>query len=152
MTLELGNLITYSVKNYFVGFALIKIEVTVKIGNIMYSIWGIKMKRRLFLIISLVIMLFTFTGCSQFQMEVEKIGSILLTDEDSKEKNNDFPFEMETLYEDTFGGGFCLYRNTVTDVLYLFQWSNSRGGLTEMSDPVTGLPLTYERYLELYNE
>ena len=48
---------------------------------------------------------------------------------------------------------FCsisIYRNVVTDVLYL--WANSfrAGGFQEMHDPETGLPLTYEKYKELY--
>lgn len=43
------------------------------------------------------------------------------------------------------------YRDTVTDVMYLVYKSIKAAGMTEMSDPETGLPLTYTRYLELQN-
>lgn len=45
--------------------------------------------------------------------------------------------------------GFCLYRNTVSDVLYIQYNGREKGGLTEMHDPETVLPLTYKRYLEM---
>lgn len=48
--------------------------------------------------------------------------------------------------------GFCLYRNTVTDVLYIQYDGREKGGLTEMHDPETGFPLTYKRYLEMAKE
>lgn len=43
------------------------------------------------------------------------------------------------------------YRDVVTDVMYLYYNTLKAGGITEMSDPETGLPLTYTRYLELQN-
>lgn len=48
---------------------------------------------------------------------------------------------------------FCLYRDTLTDVLFLCYdlrlGYSGAGGLTYMPDPETGLPLTYAKYLEL---
>ena len=104
------------------------------------------MRRKLLVVLIIVMMTITLAGCS----EAEKNVSNLSTQPDSNEENIGFPFQMETLYDTRIGGGFCVYRNTVTDVLYLWRWSANRGGLTEMSDPETGLPLTYERYTELY--
>lgn len=45
--------------------------------------------------------------------------------------------------------GFYLYRNTITDILYILYDSKEKCQLTEMHDPETGLPLTYKRYLEM---
>lgn len=104
------------------------------------------MKRRLLVVLTIVMMTIIFTGCS----EAEKNVSNLSVQPDSNEENIDFPFQMELLYESGFSGGFCVYRNSVTDVLYLWKWSGDKGGLTEMSDPETGLPLTYERYMDLW--
>lgn len=48
---------------------------------------------------------------------------------------------------------FCLYRDTLTDVLFLCYdlrlGYSGAGGLTYMPDPETGLPLTYAKYLKL---
>lgn len=45
--------------------------------------------------------------------------------------------------------GFYYYRDSVTDVMYLWKVGGYKGGLTTMLDPETGLPLTYARYMEL---
>lgn len=51
---------------------------------------------------------------------------------------------------------FYYYRDTVTDVVYL--WGRAKagyagmGGLTVMMDPETGLPLTYDRWGKMYQE
>lgn len=54
-------------------------------------------------------------------------------------------------YVDNDNGGreFYYYRDIVTDVMYVCFNGYRKGGLTEMSGPETGLPLTYARYLEL---
>lgn len=44
------------------------------------------------------------------------------------------------------------YRDTVSDVMYLIYIGPKAAGMTQMSDPETGLPLTYTRYLELQNQ
>ena len=59
--------------------------------------------------------------------------------------------QMEMVYEeskDTYQEAFCIYRNTITDVLYLWIDDYKAGGLEEMHDPETGLPLTYKKYKE----
>ena len=47
---------------------------------------------------------------------------------------------------------FTYYRDKVTDVMYICYDEYDSGGLLEMHDPNTGLPLTYEKYLEYQNE
>ena len=55
--------------------------------------------------------------------------------------------ELEVIGETEF---YDYLRETVTDVLYLKYKGGYAGGLTVMLDPETGLPLTYERYMEIY--
>lgn len=66
----------------------------------------------------------------------------------------DEPFEMELVGRSS-DGSFDYYRDIVTDVLYVRYREKimdaGMGGLTMMSDPETGLPLTYTRYMEIYN-
>lgn len=65
-----------------------------------------------------------------------------------KEKNS-LLFDMEEVGTD---GGFHVFRDTTTDVMYLWAKAGYAGGLTVMLDPETGLPLTYSRFLELSND
>lgn len=97
-------------------------------------------------LLTIVTMSIVLTGC----LETEKNESNPSVQLDSNEENNDFSFQMEPLYVSGISDVFTVYRNTVTDVLYLWISDTYRGGLTEMSDPETGLPLTYARYMELY--
>ena len=66
---------------------------------------------------------------------------------------------MEVIVEEVgeaYGGDYSrnmsIYRNTYTDVLYLWIDEYKSAGLVEMNDPETGLPLTYKRYKEIYHE
>ncbi len=56
-------------------------------------------------------------------------------------------FEMISTNE----GVFTYYRDKVTDVMFICYDEYDSGGLIEMHDPNTGLPLTYQRYLEYQN-
>lgn len=47
---------------------------------------------------------------------------------------------------------FTYYRDKATDVVFVCYDEYDSGGLIEMHDPNTGLPLTYEKYLEYQNE
>lgn len=58
-------------------------------------------------------------------------------------------FYMERVGYDS---NFEFYRDPVTDVLYLCLSGYSETGVITMQDPETGLPLTYSRYMELYNQ
>ena len=60
---------------------------------------------------------------------------------------------MEVIVEEigeAYGGDYTkdmsIYRNTYTDVLYLWVDEYKSAGLVEMHDPETGLPLKYEKY------
>lgn len=45
------------------------------------------------------------------------------------------------------------YKDPVTDIVYMqFKGAYGDGGLVWMPDPDTGLPLKYDRFLELYEE
>jgi hypothetical protein len=65
-----------------------------------------------------------------------------------------FSMTMEVVHNDTdfFGGIFIVYRIVETDIVLL--WTEDEIGywaiLIEMTDPETGLPLTYPRFAELY--
>lgn len=43
-----------------------------------------------------------------------------------------------------------LYRDTTTNIIYLRDSDIRSGGYTVLPDPETGLPLTYDRFLEIY--
>ena len=45
-----------------------------------------------------------------------------------------------------------IYREPVTDVLYMVYDKFNFGGVAVMLDPETGLPMTYTNYLAQYNE
>lgn len=67
----------------------------------------------------------------------------------STDQAESIPFNLEKIAEDpgrVVEYSFCLYRDTVTDVLFIVEES---GGVEMMQDPETGLPLTYARYMEL---
>lgn len=48
--------------------------------------------------------------------------------------------------------GTSFYRETTTDTMYVFMTGSrlEAGGLTQMFDPQTGLPLTYENWVNNY--
>lgn len=44
---------------------------------------------------------------------------------------------------------FYIYRNTVTDTLFVYHYHGNGAEMCEMSNPKTGYPLTYEDYLQM---
>lgn len=48
-------------------------------------------------------------------------------------------------------GAYTYVRDIATDVIYIKYKGGYAGGLTVMLDPVTDLPLTYERFAEYCN-
>ncbi len=48
--------------------------------------------------------------------------------------------------------GIHYWRDTITDVMYLFTEIYKGGGMTVMLDPSSGKPLTYENFKKLYND
>lgn len=108
--------------------------------------------RKLFLILLLVICT-SIIGCSDTKDKPKSkaenyVNSVELEFTENEENENQMELVCKEHEDDNFT--FSIYRNVVTDVLYL--WANSfrAGGFQEMHDPETGLPLTYEKYKELY--
>lgn len=97
------------------------------------------------IVILLITVALILTSCYIAQNEVSA----------STADETDIPFEMELVGRSS-EGRFFYYRDTVTDMMFLFcrsSTANSQGGgLTLMLDPETGLPLTYDRYMEIYGE
>lgn len=58
-------------------------------------------------------------------------------------------FGVEKIGQKHVGQDVYYYRDVATDVIYIGTY---KGGLVAMQDPETGLPLTYTRYVELYEE
>lgn len=113
-------------------------------------------KMRKLLFVSLLVICTSIMGCSDTKDKSKSkaenyVNSVELEfDFTENEENKN---QMELVYkehEEAYNFTFSIYRNVVTDVLYL--WANSfrAGGFQEMHDPETGLPLTYEKYKELY--
>lgn len=92
------------------------------------------MKRLLSLFFAVLICL-TLTAC---------IGTL------AEATDNTDKYAMELV--ERFTNGFYIFREPVTDVLYMRYSLDNAGGITVMLDPETGLPLTYTKYLEQYTE
>ncbi len=102
------------------------------------------LKKRVLLLSLAVGMCILFTGCSGDSSSFE---NQTVTDQTVTE--NEEIFNIQLLEKDDVPR-MELYRDRNTDVLYILY--DIRAGLTEMHDPETGLPLTYERYKEMYHE
>lgn len=121
--------------------------------------------KRLLSILLVLLFCFTLTACSgdvpvtqtydtEFEETQEETDNFVT--ENTKTENE--PFEMELVGRSS-DNAFEYYRDTTTDVLYTWnsetKYSSGAGvggGLTEMHDPETGLPLTYTRYMELHSK
>ncbi len=107
----------------------------------------------LYLWIDLLLVVCTsIIGCSDTKDKPKSkaenyVNSVELEFTENEENENQMELVCKEHEDDNFT--FSIYRNVVTDVLYL--WANSfrAGGFQEMHDPETGLPLTYEKYKEL---
>ena len=92
------------------------------------------MKKRIvaiLLIAMLIVTVMCFTGC----------------DETMSSETNKAPFKwkMELVDEDW---GFYVYREPVTDIMYILYNYSNEGGLTVMYD-TDGTPLTYDEYIAM---
>lgn len=96
------------------------------------------------------ILVIVFVICMTLLCSCGSSGDTERTSSESTTQVSSVPFELEELYDDSeVGVGQTYFRDSVTDVMYIWRWSGSRGALAEMSDPETGKPLTYARYKEL---
>lgn len=109
-------------------------------------------------LVCLVILVLVFIGVyvvadnmSTANASTKENTSIESTDKPVVETTNklipNLNFEMVSENE----GVFTYYRDKATDVIYICYDEYDSGGLIEMHDPNTGLPLTYQRYLEYQN-
>ena len=91
------------------------------------------------LIIGVILLVVSLSGCGS-QPEVLE-----------ENPTDNIVFELEKVWSGQTG---CLgvhhYRDTTTNIMYLYDSGFKSGGYTVMPDPETGLPLTYDRYLEIY--
>ncbi|MDO4452736.1 MAG: hypothetical protein E6686_10280 [Lachnospiraceae bacterium] len=107
-------------------------------------------KRRMLLIGIMIVVCLLFGGCGSESSEDKSQEEISNDASTTTEQKKGFGlFEMEYIDRTVC---FELYRNKTTDTLYILYSYNRQGGLIEMHDPETGLPLTYERYKEIYQE
>lgn len=85
---------------------------------------------------------------------VENTEKVDVVSEGSSKTANDkilsSNFELVSEYDGW--ADYEYYRDKVTDVMYVARTYYKSGGLTEMTDPNTGLPLTYENYLKYQEE
>lgn len=106
------------------------------------------MKRKK-LLLSTICGCMLLTGCNAGE------ASVIEGNTDITKLNSDMEVIVEEVGED-YGGDYSknmsIYRNVYTDVLYLWVDEYKSGELVEMHDPDTGLPLTYERYKEMFHE
>lgn len=104
--------------------------------------------KKCFLILVVFLVVLALAGCSSDNISPIDVPSV----EDSRFTDD---FEMELVGE-SVNGGFSYWRDKATDVVYVRFRDKSGyagyGGLSVMLDPETGLPLTYARYMEIYNQ
>lgn len=113
------------------------------------------MKRNLSMFAILLASILFMTSCDTLEDEISYIPSQPEPDTQVsvEEELSELPFELEAVGRaEELGVELVYFRDTTTDVLYLYSSSYRKGGLTVMLEPETGLPLTYTRYMELYNQ
>lgn len=112
--------------------------------------------KKLLLILTVAAIIFALYGCTGSDPIVSETPPE--SSAESKTDSQPEPFEMKKVGYSS-DNRFEYYVDVVTDVLYV--WNSDTGtsiygygiggGLTVMLDPESGLPLTYTRYMELYN-
>ena len=94
----------------------------------------------------ITIALCTFTGC------VSRSDN---SNEDSINNATQQEMFSEMIYlgssKSADGVNFSFYEESATKVMYMTRGSNHSGGCVVLTDPKTGLPLTYEKYMEFLN-
>ena len=104
------------------------------------------MKKKIFAFVCAAIMIavmLTMVGCDASEIFIETNTGDSNEAEAPKVQTK---WDMENIEDGWF---FTIYREPVTDVMYIMYNGSSEVGLTYMPDPETGGPLTYARWLEL---
>ena len=106
--------------------------------------------KRVLLIILALIMVLSLVSCSEYKETYEATYSSIQAEQEIAAINN-AKFRGCFVSVADAGAGFHIYRDTVTDVLYVWHVGSYKGGLTVMLG-TDGLPMTYEKYIELVEE
>ena len=110
------------------------------------------MKKKIIAIVAVfavITLMFVAYGCGKSNLEPEApvVTSV------SAAETSQLSFNFEEVYYD-YNNKLTIFRETTTDSLFV-KYSNlsykaGAGGLTQMMDPETGLPLTYTVWQEKY--
>ena len=113
------------------------------------------MKKILIFILLVLVTCFALCACTSAAVPAVVDPTTESSTKASTSKSEDarVPFQMEKLhrYKINYDDAIDYYRDTTTDIMYVCFTGYRKAGLTEMHDPETGLPLTYTRYMEIYN-
>ncbi len=118
------------------------------------------MKKSSKIIIAVVLLLAIFAigclaGCHASETNTANISTATTITAEAAEKSFGFVLIKED-YLSTSYEKVCLYRESSTDVMYVFYENQvsygGMGGLTVMIDPQTGGPLTYENWKNNYQK
>ena len=114
------------------------------------------MKKKIIAIVAVfavIALLFVAYGCGKSNLEPE---APVVTSVSAAETTQPSSFNFEEVYSDD-EIGLTIYHETKTDTLFVTYhhfdkgWLQTEsGGLTQMMDPETGLPLTYTVWQENY--
>ena len=107
------------------------------------------MKRILLILLALATVL-ALSSCSEYKETYEATYSSIQAEQEIVAVNN-AKFGSCFVAVANAGAGFQIYRDTVTDILYVWCDGFYKGGLTVMLG-ADGLPMTYEKYVELMKE
>ena len=109
--------------------------------------------KKLICILIVVLMIVCLLGCSEQTVtaSIANSGSFDVTPEATISSSTSFELEKVGRCVINSYDSIDYYRDTTTDVMYMCFMGRRKAGLTEMHDPETGLPLTYTRYMEIYN-
>lgn len=108
--------------------------------------------KKIFAIFMVVVLLFVMNSCAAADPSASASGTA--TETVTGNQSEFEAFEMELVGKcvvSNSGDIFYYYRETTTNVMYVTRYDYHAGGLTVMLNPETGLPLTYDRYMEIYD-
>lgn len=111
------------------------------------------MKKTIAILLTVILCAGVLYGCGNSTVQKNSSSSALASEE-IKTSDVSAPFDLEYVGVD-YDDDFYYYRDTTTDVLFLVSERRSTyalgAGITTIPDPETGLPMTYTRYMEIYN-
>ena len=106
------------------------------------------MKKKIIAIVAVfavIALMYVAYGCGKSKLEPEAPVTISASASQTTESN----FNFELIYADN-DSGLYIYHEKTTDTLFLQYGGYKAGGITQLMDPETGLPLTYTVWQEKY--